>query len=88
VERKRIITAVMREPGKASPRKFFGVLWVLIAVLLLGGRFFPLFPTSDWRWWIRPVVASGTVWIYLLWVTNGPLHRAVTKYLADRTRAS
>jgi hypothetical protein len=44
VERKRIIAAVMREPGKASPRKFFGVLGVLIAVLLLGGRFPPPLP--------------------------------------------
>jgi hypothetical protein len=88
VERKQIIAAVMREPGKASPRRFFGVLWVLIAVVILGGRLLPAFPTSDWRRWIHAVAAGATVWIYLLWVTNGALHRVVTKYLADRTRAS
>ena len=60
-------------------------VFVLMLVATLGGNFLPpnLVP-PDWFGTVAPFLFGALYYALLLWELNGPLERAVAKYLASK----
>lgn len=84
-ERQAVLQAALKKHGRGSSKRFFIVLAVIImGAAVTGTRAFPHASLSDWHLWALLVAAGAVLYAYLLWEINGPMHRAVQKYLADR----
>jgi hypothetical protein len=85
LEQRRILAAATSKFSKTLVRRFLVAVGLLLGCAVLDGALLPAYPFSDWRRWVLPIAAGTVFYVYILWEVNGPIYRAVTRYLADRS---
>jgi peptidoglycan/LPS O-acetylase OafA/YrhL len=77
-----LVTAALRQHDRWAKWRFWGVLALLLTLSIGLAAFDEALQLPDW-FAVAVALSGGLVfWVYLLWEINGPMHRAVQKYLA------
>ena len=77
-----IVITALRHHDRWINKRFFAVICGLLGILGLSTHLTQRYLTAVWMDWVLVLACGVVFYAYILWEINGPVFRAVERYLS------